>query len=272
MLIVDREIERMIDRGAPADEVTTSARKTGMKSLWESGLGHVIAGATSLHELLDNIAAPAVEGGESQADVDAILRQLLPTQRAAKPVTATAETPRVSPSLPMAADASGKARRILVVDDDREDRRAARGVLEQAGFQVIEAADGEAALNYIRRLRPDAIVTEIALPRLDAVGLLQSIQGPDTPVVLVLTRQTDSALMEWMRELGELMLLLILLLPAVLQASRNPRPQWRQVTGCGARHCGASSRDCSVLQSGHVPHAFVVSSAVLARRTNCQSP
>jgi DNA-binding NarL/FixJ family response regulator len=68
---------------------------------------------------------------------------------------------------------------------------------------VLEAVDGEAALAYARRLRPDFIVTEIATPRLDAIGLLQALaQEPDPPFVVVSTDQTDPELLAWVRELG----------------------------------------------------------------------
>jgi two-component system KDP operon response regulator KdpE len=90
-----------------------------------------------------------------------------------------------------------------VVDEVRASRRALRDQLEAAGFRVLEAADGEAALAYARRLRPDFLVTEIAIPRLDAVGLLQALAlEPHSPSVVVSTDQTDPDLLRWLRELG----------------------------------------------------------------------
>jgi DNA-binding NarL/FixJ family response regulator len=68
---------------------------------------------------------------------------------------------------------------------------------------VIEAADGEAGVAYARRLRPDLVITEIAMPRLDGIGLLQALGGEaDGPPVVVYTSQDDAALMDWARELG----------------------------------------------------------------------
>jgi CheY-like chemotaxis protein len=92
---------------------------------------------------------------------------------------------------------------VLLVDEVRASRRALRDQLEAAGFRVLEAADGEAALAYARRLRPDFVVTEIATPRLDAIGLLQALaQEPDPPCVVVSTDQTDPELLAWLQELG----------------------------------------------------------------------
>ena len=51
------------------------------------------------------------------------------------------------------------AQRILVVDDDKSIVKVVRGYLEQAGYQVLTAADGETALHVLRRERPEARVT-----------------------------------------------------------------------------------------------------------------
>ena len=93
--------------------------------------------------------------------------------------------------------------RVLVVDDDRVRRREVVEALFREGLAVIEAADGEAALNYARRLGPDIIITDVALPRLDAIGLLQALGIERLRVrVIVYTGQDDAGLHAWLRELG----------------------------------------------------------------------
>ena len=89
------------------------------------------------------------------------------------------------------------------MDEDREARRALRAELEQVGYRVIEAADGEAGVAYARRLRPDLVITEVAMPRLDGIGLLQALRDEaGSPPVVVYTSQDDAALIDWARELG----------------------------------------------------------------------
>ena len=199
ILTVDAEMQHAIARGASTPELAELARGTGMRTLWESGLDRVLAGTTSLHELVDNVAAPVAQDGGAQSEVDAILAQLLGGAKqdpAAVPVAAA-----LRPGPPRAGGGSGG--RILVVDEDREARRALRAELEQAGYRVIEAADGEAGLAYARRLRPDLVVTEVALPRLDGIGLLQALRDEaGGPPVVVYTSQDDAALVDWARELG----------------------------------------------------------------------
>jgi DNA-binding response OmpR family regulator len=90
---------------------------------------------------------------------------------------------------------------VLVVDDDREARRALRRALEGEGFRVLEAADGEAALAYAARLHPAAVVTEIVMPRLDGLGVVQALAGGSAPVV-VYTVETNADMLAWAAELG----------------------------------------------------------------------
>jgi type II secretory ATPase GspE/PulE/Tfp pilus assembly ATPase PilB-like protein/CheY-like chemotaxis protein len=192
LIVVGEELRRAITRREPPEILTEQARREGMRSLWDSGIDLVLEGTSSLHELIDNVVAPAAGGlvqEATQADVDALLRTLVPS-RGPQGVTP-----------PPARAAVPAGRRVLIVDDDRDGRAALRALLEMAGLTVLEAADGEVAHAYARRLAPSAIVTEVALPRLDAVGLLQALGGEGPPVV-VYTRETDEALHHWLRELG----------------------------------------------------------------------
>lgn len=78
-------------------------------------------------------------------------------------------------------------RRVLVVDDDDEARRAHERILVRAGFEVETALDGKEAIERIGATEVDAIVSDIAMPRLDGIGLLSAIRevNLDLPVVLV---------------------------------------------------------------------------------------
>jgi type II secretory ATPase GspE/PulE/Tfp pilus assembly ATPase PilB-like protein/CheY-like chemotaxis protein len=194
LLVVGDELRRAIARREEPGVLAEQARREGMRSLWSSGLDLVLEGVTSLHELLDNVGAPTdaigVEGG-TQAAVDDLLRTLVPGPPA----------PRSAPPARPTSARAGGGGRVLVVDDDREGRLALRGVLEAEGLTVLEAADGETARAYIQRLAPVAVVSEVPLPKLDAIGLLQALEGRGPPV-LIYTRERDEALHHWLRELG----------------------------------------------------------------------
>jgi CheY-like chemotaxis protein len=61
----------------------------------------------------------------------------------------------------------GRARNVLVVDDDPEFRGVLRDVLEDQGCSVYEAADGRAALAVLRTLMPDLIFLDLVMPVMD---------------------------------------------------------------------------------------------------------
>ena len=63
-------------------------------------------------------------------------------------------------------------RKILVVDDLERARRALAHELTDAGFDVIEAADGVEAWEQFRTHRPDAVVTDMVMPESDGMDLL----------------------------------------------------------------------------------------------------
>jgi CheY-like chemotaxis protein len=189
-------------------DLAAIARAEGMPTLWDAGMTRVLDGVTSLAELLDTLPPPADEDVSApQQDIDALLSQLLGSPRmqpesAAPPVApeaaSAAEMPPVAP-----AHAAAAPLRVLVVDDHVESRRLLATALEAEGVTVLQAADGEAALSYVRRLRPDVVLTEVALPKLDAVGLLAALSSdPEPTPVVVCTAQVDAELVAWLRESG----------------------------------------------------------------------
>lgn len=84
--------------------------------------------------------------------------------------------------------------RILVVDDEPEIVRTVKAYLEQAGFTVMTAYDGESALHAIRRDRPDAAVLDVMLPDRDGweiTRLVRADPGLRTLPIILLTARID---------------------------------------------------------------------------------
>jgi DNA-binding response OmpR family regulator len=67
-------------------------------------------------------------------------------------------------------------RRILVIDDDEICRRTVATVLEQSGYTVMQANDGEAGVQIALRDPPDLIVTDVVMPKLDGFGVFDALQ------------------------------------------------------------------------------------------------
>ena len=66
--------------------------------------------------------------------------------------------------------------RILVVDDEPQIRRFLRVSLGAQGYQVDEAADGEAAITRAASLQPDLIVLDLGLPDIDGHQVIRRIR------------------------------------------------------------------------------------------------
>ena len=80
----------------------------------------------------------------------------------------------------------GAARRIVVVDDDPVLRAILRGYLEDAGYRVTEAADGDSLLDALPQLDPDLMLLDVKLPGADGFELLRAIRARSAlPVIMV---------------------------------------------------------------------------------------
>ena len=89
---------------------------------------------------------------------------------------------------------------VLLVDDEPTVRRIMRLALEKAGFSVDIAENGELALEKIRQTLPDALITDIQMPRMDGRALCAVVEKelPDrTFPIFVLTSLTEREHREW---------------------------------------------------------------------------
>ena len=78
---------------------------------------------------------------------------------------------------------------ILIVDNDRGSLDMLRGLLVDAGYQVVTATDGHAALAEFQAQRPDAVVLEWQLSGLDGIAVIRRIRETDaTPILMLAAR------------------------------------------------------------------------------------
>jgi two-component system response regulator MprA len=84
--------------------------------------------------------------------------------------------------------------RILVVDDDQAVRDSLRRSLAFNGYDVELAGDGLAALESIARNRPDAVVLDVMMPRLDGLEACRRLRsaGEDLPILVLTARDAVS--------------------------------------------------------------------------------
>ncbi|MBK8002528.1 MAG: Flp pilus assembly complex ATPase component TadA [Gemmatimonadetes bacterium] len=222
VLAMNHDLERLIGSGATADKIAEAARANGMKSLFESGLVHVLSGETSIEELLRVVDVPMAGGHKSpdapkprtsdpqQARKTPPSVPILPPQGAA----AVAEPPRPSQAVPV-ADFSGafdlleedeeptapapkrhveKGIRVLLVDDEDSLRKVMKDLLVRDGYEVQEARTGVEALDQVDRHAPDIVVLDLNLPGMDGYSVLSELRARPATArlpVIVLTAKGD---------------------------------------------------------------------------------
>jgi DNA-binding response OmpR family regulator len=82
---------------------------------------------------------------------------------------------------------------VLIVDDEPGIVELARLYLEQDGFRVETAGDGEAGLRRLTELRPDLVILDLMLPGLDGFGVCREIRRQGNTPVLMLTARAEDA-------------------------------------------------------------------------------
>ncbi len=217
VLTMNAELERRIGAGLTADKIAEAARANGMKSLWESGLRHVLAGETTVEELLRVTDVPQEEGSAPVYRVTPVagIPVAPPTGHAAPASPAHPhangsppasipgvdlsfelldEPATVEPVMPASGARPGEGRCVLLVEDEDQLRRVMKDLLERDGYKVAEARDGAQALDEVDRSAPDLIMLDLNLPGLDGYGVLQRLRArPNTSQipVIVLTAKGD---------------------------------------------------------------------------------
>jgi len=220
VLTVTPDVERLIGSGALADKINEAGRAAGMKSLFESGLVHVLKGESSLDELMRVVdvpfegtsvseTAPAPAADAAVADAPARRSSSAAPQPSFGGLPGTdgglsgggnAELDGTSGAFQL-LDNIGKAprvqhlkKKVLLVDDEDQLRRVMKDLLERDGYIVAEARDGVQALDQVDRFGPDAIVLDLNLPGLDGYGVLSHLRSrpatAEVPVI-VLTAKGD---------------------------------------------------------------------------------
>ena len=197
ILVMTTELEGLIGAGATADKITVAARAQGMRSLFESGLRHLLKGHTSVEELLrvtdipqehmrDAVGHPSKGkplGTVTSAGGDAAVQA-----NPGEPAFDLIDEP-----LDLSDDADGKGT-ILLVEDEDQLRRVMKDLLEREGYAIVEAADGVEALEQVDRHNPDVILLDLNLPGMDGYGVLQHLRSRPGTVnvpIIVLTAKGD---------------------------------------------------------------------------------
>lgn len=155
-----------------------------MLTLVQDGLAKAAAGLTSLEEVLRVAAvvdAPP-SGRRESAPVAAPVAASRPSSAAS---SLAADGRPASPD----TDAAGSRRRILVVEDSPTVLQVVKYYLEIEGYEVLVASDGAAGVEVARREHPDAVVSDVEMPRMDGRALVRALREDaatrELPVMLL---------------------------------------------------------------------------------------
>ncbi len=98
--------------------------------------------------------------------------------------------------------------KILVVDDDPDMRLAIASVLKSRAYQVIEACDGEEALKKLREEKPDLMLLDLLMPKMDGFAVVKHLEDcqkrgyPDIPVLVISSVREEASHRRYELELG----------------------------------------------------------------------
>jgi type II secretory ATPase GspE/PulE/Tfp pilus assembly ATPase PilB-like protein/CheY-like chemotaxis protein len=206
VLTMTPELERRIGEGATAEKIAEAARAAGMRSLFASGLRHVLSGESTLEELLRVTDVPHEEARPARPSGP---RSRVSTPHAASPSQGLApaapssaepveflmdlleESPPADGGM---AEGRGRGASVLLVEDEDQLRRVMKDLLQREGYRVAEARDGIQALDEVDRFAPDVIILDLNLPGIDGYNVLAQLRSRpstrDIPI-MVLTAKGD---------------------------------------------------------------------------------
>ena len=92
--------------------------------------------------------------------------------------------------------------RVLIAEDEAIIRMDLREILEEEGYEVVEASDGEEAVRLAREVRPELAILDIKMPRKDGLEAAQEISEERLAPVLILTAYSQRDLVEQAAEAG----------------------------------------------------------------------
>jgi two-component system chemotaxis response regulator CheY len=88
------------------------------------------------------------------------------------------------------------AKTIMTADDSASIRQMVGFTLKQQGYEVVEAVDGQDALNKLNSQRVDMLITDLNMPNLDGIGLIKGVRAGSLnkfiPIVMLTTESQDN--------------------------------------------------------------------------------
>ena len=81
--------------------------------------------------------------------------------------------------------------RILIADDDENVYRSLNPYFKREGYQILSAHDGEEALDYVQKMRPDIVLLDIMMPKMDGLVVCREIRKESNLPIIMLTAKGE---------------------------------------------------------------------------------
>ena len=95
------------------------------------------------------------------------------------------------------------AKSVLIVEDEGAMQRALKNKLENAGYSVMTAADGTEALEQMRSGKPDLVLLDLIMPKLDGISVLREVKADEAlkaiPVIILTNLSSGDKVAEAMQ-------------------------------------------------------------------------
>ena len=142
------------------------------------------------------LARVAGMAGATVLGTGQIVLILNPVPLAAAQHAAAGQAAAVPPPAPVAAAAPAPARPlVMVIDDSLTVRKITSRLLTRENYQVLTAKDGVDALEQLQDLRPDVMLVDVEMPRMDGFDLTRNVRGDaklkDIPIIMITSRTAD---------------------------------------------------------------------------------
>ena len=177
MFRVTPATSRLITDGVSDESLKTAAHGDGYRALFEDGLHKAASGLTTIAELL-RVAPPATREDADRADIPVMAGD-----------TVTEEEEVFSHESLHASVKSVRPLKVLVADDSDIVLKVIGNVLESHDFLVETAEDGEAALRLALREKPGLIITDLMMPKMNGIELVEKLRAHMatryTPIIML---------------------------------------------------------------------------------------
>jgi two-component system chemotaxis response regulator CheY len=161
---------------------------------------------SALREPGVRIEQPSAAFASAFADMGLSYAETLPFEPSESAADVDAADAKAGSGAPVpCSEETAMSKRILTIDDSKTIRDMLRLTLLDAGFEVLQAVDGQDGIEVLAREPVDLVITDINMPKMDGYGVIRHMRGDpahkSTPI-LVLTTESESEKRNFAREAG----------------------------------------------------------------------